>query len=241
MRTLRTQHRWTQAELASKLGLSQARLSEIERGGGSFTAEQLLEVLRLFNVTIDEFTEPRTVEDELQHALARLGAHHLREVSGGLPSARLGSVRAAFRETLLSPRDSRLVLALAPVLLANLDALSLDLLHDELAAVGFPARLPWLAENVHAALLLNRVAPGRVAAARWHRARTVLGDFISRHPAPQAGGAVRFDHLDSSLRSERSLGQVLASASEISRRWGVVSELQPEHFADALRAADVAG
>jgi hypothetical protein len=34
------------------------------------------------------------------------------------------------------------VLALTPVLLANLDALSLDLLHDELAAVGFPARLP---------------------------------------------------------------------------------------------------
>jgi hypothetical protein len=122
--------------------LSQSRLSEIERGGGSFTAEQLLQVLRLFNVTIDEFTEPRTVEDELQNALERLGAHHLREVSGGLPSARLGSVRAAVRETLLSPRDSRLVLALTPVLLANLDALSLDLLHDELAAVGFPARLP---------------------------------------------------------------------------------------------------
>lgn len=165
MRALRTEHRWTQAELATKLGLSQARLSEIERGGGSFTAEQLLGVLRLFNVTIDEFTEPRTVEDERQNALERLGAHHLREVSGGLPSARLGSVRPAVRETLLSPRDSRLVLALAPVPLANLDALTLDLLHDELAAVGFPARLPWLAENVHAALLLNRVAPGRVAAA----------------------------------------------------------------------------
>lgn len=241
MRALRTERRWTQAELAKKLGLSQARLSEIERGDGSFTAEQLLEVLRLFNVTLDEFTEPRVLEDELQNALERLGAGHLRGVSSGLPSVRVAKVRAAVRETLLSPRDSRLVLALAPVLLANLDALSLDLLHDELATLGFPARLPWLVENLHAALFLNRVAPGRVAAARWHRARTVLGDFIARHPGPQSGAISRFDHLDSSLRSDRSLAQVLASASEISRKWGVVSELQPEHFADALRSADVAG
>lgn len=241
VRALRTERRWTQTELAKKLDLSQARLSEIERGGGSFTAEQLLEVLRLFNVTVDEFTVRSGVEDELQNALERLGALHLRAVPSALPSARLGGVRAAVRETLLSPRDSRLVLALAPVLVANVDTLSLDVLHDELTAVGFPVRVPWLVENVHAALFLNRVAPGRLAATRWHRARTVLGDFISRHPAPRSGAAPQVDHLDSSLRSERSLAQVLASASEISRRWGVVSELQPEHFADALRAADVAG
>ena len=142
MRALRTARAWTQAELAAKLGISQARLSEIERGGGSFTAEQLLEVLRLFNVSIDEFAGPQDVEDELQNALARLGALHLREVDGTLPSARVGGVRAAIRETLLGARDARLLLALAPVLLANLDAINLDVLHDELAQLGFPARVP---------------------------------------------------------------------------------------------------
>jgi transcriptional regulator with XRE-family HTH domain len=240
VRALRTARAWTQAELAAKLGISQARLSEIERGGGSFTAEQLLEVLRLFNVSIDEFAGPQDVEDELQNALARLGALHLREVDGTLPSARVGGVRAAIRETLLGARDARLLLALAPVLLANLDAINLDVLHDELAQLGFPARVPWLVENVHAALFLTRVAPGRVAARRWHRAVAVLGEFISRHPA-FAEGPPRIDHLDAGIRSQQALVQIQSAASDISRSWGVVSDLQPADFADAIRAADVAG
>lgn len=241
VRELRTERRWTQAELAAKLGLSQARLSEIERGGGSFTAEQFLEVLRLFNVNLDAFTAPQRVEDELQNALARLGAFHLREVSGALPSARVAGVRAAVRETLLAPTDARLLLALAPVLLANLAALNLDVLHDELGAVGFPARVPWLVENVHAALLLGGVARGRSAAARWHRSAAVLGDFVFRHPAPTSDSPRRVDHIDDGIRSERALAQVQAAASEISRKWGVVSDLQPADFADALQAAHAAG
>ena len=241
VRELRTDRRWTQAELAVKLGLSQARLSEIERGGGSFTAEQFIEVLRLFNVGVDAFTAPQPVEDELQNALARLGALHLREVSSALPSARVAGVRAAVRETLLGPTDARLLLALAPVLLANLDTLNLDVLHDELVAIGFPARVPWLVENVHAALFLCRVSQGRPAATRWHRSVAVLGDFVSRHPPPASEAPRRLDHIDVGIRSKRALAQVQADASDISRKWGIVSDLQPADFADALRAADVAG
>ncbi len=238
VRALRTERRWTQAALAARLGLSQARLSEIERGGGSFTAEQLLEVMRIFNVSLDQFAEPRELADELQGALERLGASHLRAMTNALPSERLANVRVAVRETLLAPRDTRLVLALAPVLVANVDALNLDLLQDDMSAVGFPSRVPWLVENVHEALLLIRVAPGRLAATRWHRARTIFGDFIARHPAPQ--GALRHDHFDSGVRTEHTLAEVVAAGSAISHRWGIVSELQPQHFADALRAANVA-
>ncbi len=54
VRELRLERRWTQEELAKKLGLSQARLSEIERGGGSFAAEQLVELLQLFNVPLED-------------------------------------------------------------------------------------------------------------------------------------------------------------------------------------------
>lgn len=241
VRELRTERRWTQAELAAKLGLSQARLSEIERGGGSFTAEQFLEVLRLFNVSVDAFVAPQRVEDELQNTLARLGAFNLREVSGTLPSARVAGVRAAVRETLLAPTDARLLLALAPVLVANLDALNLDVLHDELSALGFPARVPWLVENVLAALVLRGAAQGRKTAARWHRSVAVLADFVSRHPAPASDRPHRLDHIDAGIRSERALARVQAAASEISRKWGAVSDLQPADFADALRDADVAG
>src|SRR6185436_20500519 len=55
VRALRKARRWTQAELGKRLGLSQARLSEIEGGDGSFTAEQLLLLLKLFNVGASRF------------------------------------------------------------------------------------------------------------------------------------------------------------------------------------------
>lgn len=234
VRELRTERRWTQAELAVKLGLSQARLSEIERGGGSLSAEQLVEVLRLFNVSLDDIIGPQPVETEIQNALARLGALHLREAPTALPSARIGSARTAIREALVAPRDARLILALAPVMVANLDGLNLDVLHDELRELGFPARVPWLVDNVRAALSLAEARPGRAAA--WRRAKVVLGDFAARQPPP---AGARVDHLDPGLRSAASLAQARAAASEISRRWGVISELQPEDFAQALEAAHV--
>jgi transcriptional regulator with XRE-family HTH domain len=55
VRELRTGRGWTQAELAERLDASQARLSEIERGDGSFSAEQLLTLFKLFNVGPDHF------------------------------------------------------------------------------------------------------------------------------------------------------------------------------------------
>jgi transcriptional regulator with XRE-family HTH domain len=226
---------WTQADLATKLGMSQARLSQVERGDGSFTAEQLIELLRLFNLRLEDIVGASPVEDELQNALARLGALHLREVPTALPSARVASARSAVRETLLDPRDTRLLLALAPVLVANLDALNLDLLHDELRVAGFPARVPWLVENVHAALFLAAPPKRR---GPWLRASTVLGDFLQRHPPPP--GDARPDILDPGIRSARTLAQVWKAASAISRKWGVASDLQPVDFAEALKAAHVA-
>jgi transcriptional regulator with XRE-family HTH domain len=237
VRELRVERRWTQAELAEKLGLSQARLSEVERGGGSLTAEQLVLVLRLFNVRLEDVVGLQPVEDELQNALARLGALHLREVATALPSERVASARAAVRETLLAPRDTRLLLALAPVLVANVDGLNLDVLHDELSQLGFPARVPWLVDNVRAALGLT--SPTK-ASAPWRRAATVLGDFLERHPPP-GEAELRLDYIDGGVRSSRTLAHVRDTASIFSRRWGVLSELQPSDFADALGAADAAG
>ena len=80
IRRLRQERRLTQARLAKELFISQNYLSELERGQGSFTAEQLLTILRFFNVPVDYFA-PKAVpaEDQLQNSLARLGARHLAE------------------------------------------------------------------------------------------------------------------------------------------------------------------
>ena len=76
VRELRAERRWTQAELGEKLGLSQARLSEIERGAGSFSAEQLVEILVQFNVRLEDLVGQQPGDDAIQNALARLGALH---------------------------------------------------------------------------------------------------------------------------------------------------------------------
>src|SRR5271170_6249535 len=89
VRELRKERRWTQAELAKRLRLSQARLSEIEGGDGSFTAEQFLLLLKLFNVAANHFIpKQRNQASEIQNALARLGAIHLQESEDVLPSER---------------------------------------------------------------------------------------------------------------------------------------------------------
>src|SRR5205085_1676215 len=103
-------------DLARKLGLSQSRLSEIERGDGSFTAEQFLLILTLFNVSTSQFTgEGQDPGLQLQNALARLGAHHLQESSEVVPSDDLDNLVEVVDETLIRG-DPRQTAALAPVL-----------------------------------------------------------------------------------------------------------------------------
>lgn len=152
LREVRLARGWTQSELAGRLGLSQARLSVVERGEGSISAEQFVAFLALSNLSIDEFLPPANKDSAYQNALARLGAHGLREDPGTLPSARLATARDAIREVLVSPDSPRLVTALAPVLVSNIDGLKLQALHRDLAELGLGHRLGWLAENVRAAL-----------------------------------------------------------------------------------------
>ncbi|HEY1551708.1 MAG TPA: helix-turn-helix transcriptional regulator [Kofleriaceae bacterium] len=96
IRELRRSRQWTQAELAKQLELSQSRLSEIENGSGSLSAEQLLRVLALFNVGVESFVEkPNDPHQELQNALARFGAKHLVESDTIIPTERLSEASNA--------------------------------------------------------------------------------------------------------------------------------------------------
>jgi transcriptional regulator with XRE-family HTH domain len=232
VRLLRKERHWTQAELAAHLHLSQNRLSEIERGDGSLTAEQFLGILHLFNVDTRHFI-PSSIEADLQNALARLGALHLVERSDVLPSQRFQVVGEALRETLAAGGPPRLLTALAPVLVWNIDALPLNRIHQQLAEIGLGHRWLWLLENVLLALS-QELLPRPEWAPRRRRAQLLLSAFLQHQtPAPEPP----LDVLDAGLRSQKSLEEVQQSVSIPSRRWGIVTSLQPDDFLSALRAA----
>jgi transcriptional regulator with XRE-family HTH domain len=245
VRSLRKQRGWTQAELADRLNMSQGRLSQIERGGGSFSAEQFLELLKLFNVTADYFEPTRATDDAvLQNTLARLGASHLRESDDVLPSQRLRQVSDVVREVLVSEQSARLITSLAPVLVRNIDVVNLPRLQLQLADAGLERRLGWLVDNTLEAIRRELPQAPHEIATQYRRTQIVLEAFLEVAIGAQVGkpAAVKFgDMLDSSIRSKETFAEVRATASPISRRWSIVTELLPEDFAEALRAAHVHG
>ena len=237
----------TQAELAGRLGLSQSRLSQVERGDGSFTAEQFVEILRIFNVPISHFVPAAAADNDaaLQNALAQLGATHLRESSDVLASpAAADNISLAIREALLSG-SPRLITALAPVIAQNIDRLRLTKLQADLANAGLEQRLLWLLDNVR--LALRTPLEGRTSrrdTIRYRRAALIVDEFLQ-----SSGLSARIntstskhspDVLDADIRSKRSLDKVWSAASEVSKRWNVATALQPEDFRLALEEAHVA-
>ncbi|MCA9678479.1 MAG: helix-turn-helix transcriptional regulator [Kofleriaceae bacterium] len=241
VRDLRKARRWTQAELSKRLHLSQNRLSEIERGAGSFTAEQLLVILKLFNVPLSYFvpSAERDESAELQNALARLGALHLQERDDVLPSERLDEVNDVVREALVAGTP-RLVSAIAPVLVRNVDQVNFRKLGARLAEVGLDNRVGWLVENTLEALRggLDASLP-RHWAQLYRRAVVVLEAFLESVPA-RSRKPTATDILDATIRTKKTLEEVRAAASPISHRWGIVTGLNPADFAAALKAARVA-
>lgn len=244
VRHLRQSRRLTQAALAERLELSQARLSEIERGDGSFSAEQFIALLALFNATVADFAPPASkpdVADELQNALGRLGANHLYESPEILPSEHLSTAASVVRETLVLAKHPRLITGLAPVIVQQIDAINLHQVNSELAQVGLQRRLGWLVENTAEAVeRIGSSAPRRLAT-NYRAARVILGNFLglvySEQQTPPEDPKIGVDFLDQNIRSERTLGDVVATASPISRRWRIATSIQPNDFEAALRAA----
>lgn len=232
VRRLRADSRWTQVALAERLRISQSRLSEIERGAGSFTAEQLVAMLRIFNVGISDLIAHDKPEAELERALARLGARHLYQNENIVPSERLEDVRSVTYEAMLVATP-RLLTSLGPVLVEHLDRVNLGKLERRLGEAGLDRRLGWLIENLRAAIDLDvRVPLSRATVIEYRRAGLVWDGFLElARTRLQKLDAVSPDLLPATSRSMR------AAASPISQRWGVITSLQPQDFADALEAA----
>lgn len=242
VRELRQARRWTQAELSKHLHLSQSRLSEIEQGAGSFTAEQFLVLLKLFNVPATHFvSEPAEQDLQLQNALARLGALHLQESVRVLPSEQLDDLKVVIKEALVDG-SPRIVTALAPVFVRYAERLRLPRFFLELRGLGLERRLAWVVENTLAALQLVSKRLG-AEPRRWARTdrfaenhlQLCLDMLTSLDRARDQGEAP--DILDATIRSKRTLEEVRRASSEISQRWDIITNLQVEDFVQALKAA----
>lgn len=237
LREVRLARGWSQAELAERLGLSQARLSVIERGGGTISAEQFVALLALTNLPIEAFVPRQSPEDEIQNALARLGALHLRELEDVVPTDRFQRVETAVVETLAAPRSSRFILALAPVVVWNADQLSLAQVNERLSRIGLAGRLGWLVEVLEQALPLAAIPKGSEWWKRRRRAELVLAEFRAHpgalHP-PAEWPEDPTDHLDPQLRSMKSLHIEWHSSDALAKRWGIATVLGASDFAQAL-------
>lgn len=238
VREVRLARGWTQAELARKLGLSQARLSVVERGGGTLSAEQLIAFLAFANLPLSELIPRQDPEDELQNALARLGALHLRELDDVVPTERFERVDDAVLGTLAAPRSARLLVALGPVLVWNIDHLPLDHLHARLRRIGLAHRLGWLVQSLLEGLVTAEVQ------GEWdrrrRRAELLLGALLQRMEAPASSKERLPDPLDPEIRSVKSLDIERHNSDPVARRWGVATDLGSADFARALTEAAAA-
>ena len=237
VRSLRERRRWSQAHLARELGISQPGLSQIERGEAVLSAPALLRVLRLFNVGVETFAgEPFREDSGVQNALARHGAAHLLETDAPVPS-RLDDPAALVWEVLRNPESPRHVLALAPVLIASVDQISLGNLAGRLALSHRESRLGWLLESIRIALGTLEASP-RLSDQRAARRLEVVISLALE------GGLLRppldsepLDALDSDIRSMKTVERLEAEATPEARRWRIATRLRAEDFADALVAA----
>jgi len=252
---LREQRKFTQADLSKKLGMSQGRYSVVERGEGSFSAEQFVEILKVFNVPVGHFVpEKGEPEASLQNALARLGALHLAEDARLLPSEQLEEVESVVREVLVAGEPARQITALAPVLILNVGRLNLTKLWVEFHGYGLERRLGWLLDSTLEAVQRELVVlPGlsRKQGTPLRKAEAALRLFllrggprrIQRAPAapvdPAKDWTIDVDVIGPPILSEKTLREIVQGSSDVARRWGVATAIQTEDFVEAVRASGV--
>jgi transcriptional regulator with XRE-family HTH domain len=226
------------AELARRLGVSQPQLSLVERGAASLTAEQFLEILKLFNASATDFTtgSPNSNELDVQNALARHGGRHLHVSDRLVLSEYLAQVHATIIEA-LATGSPRLLTALAPVLVRNADRINFAKMTSDAHARGLLHRLYWAIENTIAAIEADGDArpsdDARLQSLASRRLKAAMR-FAFGYEATLEG----LDLLDPTIRSEQTAVDVEAASSPISKRWHIVTSLQPKDFADALREAN---
>jgi transcriptional regulator with XRE-family HTH domain len=224
------------------LQLSQSRLSEIEAGKGSFSAEQLIFMLKYFNVTLSYFEPaPPDAGDAIQKALAHYGSAHLVENPELLPSERLERLDAVIREVLLDAGSARWITGLAPVLVRNIDQVNLQKLYAQFRDYGLQNRFLWMLDNVAQAIreTLEEQQP-REQAVSLQRALSALESYRSWvNPRPWEAQEGPEDTLGPGILAPETRNEIREKSSEFSRRWKILTPIQVEDFKHALRESHV--
>lgn len=237
LRHLRQQRRWNQAELAKRLGLSQGWLSQIENGNASLSAEQLLYIARIFNASFDRFLPKKrgSTGSQIQNALARLGAAHLYETEGVLPTDRLSEAANVIREVLAAPESPRHVTGIAPVLVEQAPHLNLGRLRGQFAETGLERRLGWVIDNTKRAIEKGLEPPSSLSRETTFKYRRALNYLSLPWLSPPSAAAPTEDIFDPDIAGEASLVEVRQKSSDLSKKWGILTFIQPEDFQSALR------
>lgn len=244
VRELRKERRLTQENLAVVLGISQGHLSQLERGNTSFLAEQLITILKHFNVSLDDIApEKASAGSQIQNALARQGAAHLAESENILPSDRLKTALAVIREALVSADSARQIAAVATVLVNHAGQINFNRLRGEFAELGLENRFAWAVESTLEALRRenSQVLP-REWRVKYRRAEVIIesiytpADVIRLKPRfPQQ--PPQFDVLDPEIASRETLQEVIERLSPIARKWRIATGIEVDDFVKALRGA----
>jgi transcriptional regulator with XRE-family HTH domain len=236
VKALRKSRGVSQGDLARLLQVSQSRLSEIEAGKGSFSAEQLIFMLKYFNVPLSHFeTVPADPGDAIQKALAYYGAGHLVENRELLPSERLEQLDAVIREVLLDGGSSRWITALAPVLVRNIDQVNLQKLHAQFRDYGLHHRFLWLLDNV--AQAIRETLEGPIPRKRALSALEAFRAWVNPRPWETLEGPE--DCLGPGILSPETRNELRAGSSDLSKRWKILTPIQVEDFKNALRESHV--
>ena len=243
IRELRKERRWTQVRLAVLLGITQGHLSQLERGNGTVSADQLLTLLKHFNVQLDYFsTGKASTGSQLQNALAWQGASHLAESENILPSQRLKNAGAVIRETLVSADSARQIAAVAPVFVEHAGQLNLTRLRNEFAELGLEHRFGWAIEcTLEAVRLESAQVLSREWRLKYRRAAVIIETYIAPFfvlgPTRNPDQPPPFEVLDPEISSPEALSEVIANLSPLARKWRIATTIEVDDFARALRGA----
>ncbi len=243
IRELRKERRWTQQRLAAFLGITQGHLSQLERGNGSFSANQLLAILKHFNIALDYFSKRKMpAGDQIQNALARQGAAHLLESEDILPSEKLKAATDAIREALVSGDSARQIAAIAPVLANHAGQMNLGKLRTEFRNLGLANRFEWAIESALEAIRQEalRLLP-RQWRVKYRRAATIIGINIQPLPplSPELDSQdiAPLDVLDPEITTPEALKEVSENLSPLARKWKIATRIKTDDFIRALRAS----
>lgn len=240
LKALREARLLNQTDLSERLGISQARISLIERGKAALDAGEFLDVLRIFNVPASHFERP--VQDQealaLQNALIRLGANHLYANQQVVLDEAHGDLGTVLREVLADGTNPRQIAALAPVLVFQVDRINPARLWSRFVDYGLEQRLGWLLENTVAAIEADSPkARDRATSAQLRKAGTHLRHFLDQIEPQRLASLEQPQDILGEVFSKRTLEATRQSLSDISRRWSIVSNLHPQDFTVALEAA----